>query len=144
MNRNESWEPEDGGLPRHAFAGAVASEDAMPTIPAASAREAHERKAGASAISLSGLGTIVLAGRYPKFQNDLAVPEIRIGMREFNCIGASPPHDHPHVYINMGGRDTILCPYCATRYRHDARLLPFEAVPQESFFADPAGALKSS
>ena len=115
----------------------------MPTIQDASGREAHERKAAASAISLSGLGTIVLAGRYPKFQNDLAVPEIRIGMREFNCIGASPPHDHPHVYINMGDRDTILCPYCATRYRYDARLGPFDAVPQESFFADPAGASKS-
>jgi len=52
---------------------------------------------------------------YLKFRNDRAVPEIRIGVREFNCIGVSPPLDHPHVYINMGEQDAILCPYCATR-----------------------------
>jgi len=140
---NEVWETEGGAIPRHAFADAVASDDALPTIEDVSGWEAHERKAAAIAISLSGLGTIVAAGRYPKFQNDLAVPEIRIGRREFNCIGASPPHDHPHVYINMGDRDTILCPYCATRYRYDARLGPFDAVPQDSFFADLAGASQS-
>ena len=45
---------------------------------------------------------------YPKFRNDRAVAEIRIGVREFNCIGVSPPLDHPHVYINMGEQDAIL------------------------------------
>jgi hypothetical protein len=34
-------------------------------------------------------------GVYPKFGNDRAVAEIRIGVREFNCMGISPPHDHP-------------------------------------------------
>ena len=58
---------------------------------------------------------------YPKFRNDRAVAEIRIGVREFNCIGVSPPLDHPHVYINMGEQDAILCPYCATRFRFDPR-----------------------
>jgi len=33
------------------------------------------------------------------------------------CIGVSPPQDHPHIYINMGEADTILCPYCGTRFR---------------------------
>ena len=47
-------------------------------------------------------------GGYPKFRNDRAVAEIRIGVREFNCIGVSPPLDHPHVYINMGEQDAIL------------------------------------
>jgi uncharacterized Zn-finger protein len=75
-----------------------------------------------------------MASRYPKFRNDRAVTEIRIGVTEFNCIGVSPPHDHPHVYINMGGNDTVLCPYCVTRYRHDARLGPFEAVPPDSLY----------
>ena len=41
-------------------------------------------------------------GSYPKFRNDRGVPEICIGVREFMCIGESPPQDHPHVYINMG------------------------------------------
>ena len=74
---------------------------------------------------------------YPKFRNDHALPEIRIGAKEFNCIGVSPPHDHPHVYINMGEQDTIICPYCATPYRHDPKLTPFEAEPQDSLFVDP-------
>ncbi len=46
---------------------------------------------------------------HPKFRNDRGVPEICIGVREFECIGVSPPQDHPHIYIEMGGADTILC-----------------------------------
>ena len=80
--------------------------------------------------SMSGSG-------YPKFRNDRGVPEIRIGVREFKCIGTSPPLDHPHVYINMGEADTILCPYCATRFRFDPRLTPLNADPPDSYFADP-------
>ena len=72
----------------------------------------------------------------PKFRNDRGVPEIRIGVREFKCIGLSPPHDHPHIYINMGEADTVLCPYCATRFRFDFRLTPLDADPPDSFFAD--------
>jgi hypothetical protein len=34
--------------------------------------------------SMSGSG-------YPKFKNDRGVPEICIGVREFMCIGESPP-----------------------------------------------------
>ena len=62
-------------------------------------------------------------GGYLKFRNDHGVPEIRIGVKEFECIGVSPPLDHPHIYINMGEADTILCPYCATRFCFDPRLL---------------------
>lgn len=74
----------------------------------------------------------IVAGHYPKFHNDGAFQEIRIGTREFRCIGESPPHDHPHVYINMGVADVILCPYCATMFRFDPRLSPFESDPTES------------
>lgn len=80
------------------------------------------------------------AGRSPTFHNDRAVPEIRVGVREFACIGESPPQDHPHVYLDMGERDTIRCPYCGTRYRHDSRLAPSEADPPDSLFGGPAGA----
>jgi uncharacterized Zn-finger protein len=67
--------------------------------------------------------------RLSKFRNDRGVPEIRIGVREFKCIGVSPPQDHPHVYINMGEAD-------ATRFRFDPRLTPLDADPPDSFFAD--------
>ena len=35
-------------------------------------------------------------------------------------MGARPPHDHPHVYLDMGADSQILCPYCSTLYVHDA------------------------
>ena len=64
---------------------------------------------------------------YLKFRNDRGVPEICIGVREFECIGVSPPQDHPHIYIDMGEADTILCPYCGTRFRS------LDADPPDSF-----------
>jgi uncharacterized Zn-finger protein len=77
---------------------------------------------------------------YSMFRNDRGVPEIWIGVREFKCIGVSPPLDHPHVYINMGKADAILCPYCGTRFRLDPRLTPLEADPPDCFFAVDANA----
>ena len=79
--------------------------------------------------SMSGSG-------YPKFRNDRGVPEICIGVKEFECIGVSPPHDHPHIYINMREADTIPCPYCGTRFRFDPRLTPLDADPRDSVFTD--------
>jgi uncharacterized Zn-finger protein len=73
---------------------------------------------------------------YLKFRNDRGVPEICIGVREFECIGVSPPQDHPHIYIDMAAADTILCPYCGTRFRFDPRLTPLDADPPDSFFGD--------
>ena len=32
----------------------------------------------------------------PHFHNDAGVPVIEIGSREFMCVGAQPPFDHPH------------------------------------------------
>jgi uncharacterized Zn-finger protein len=39
---------------------------------------------------------------YPKFHNEVGVPIVRIGCREFKCIGDKPPQDHPHIYLKMG------------------------------------------
>jgi hypothetical protein len=36
----------------------------------------------------------------------------------------------------MGQADTILCPYCATRFRFDPRLTASDADPPDSLFAD--------
>ena len=38
----------------------------------------------------------------PHFHNDPGVPVIEIGAREFMCVGATPPFDHPHVFLDMG------------------------------------------
>ncbi len=70
---------------------------------------------------------------YPKFKNDRGVPEVQIGVKEFKCTGVAVPHDHPHIYLNMGGADSILCPYCATRFRYNADL-GSGAIPADSVF----------
>lgn len=70
------------------------------------------------------------------FKNDRGVAEIRIGVKEFRCAGESPPQDHPHVYLDMGASDTILCPYCATAFRYDPHLGPHAADPPDCVFVE--------
>ncbi len=65
----------------------------------------------------------------PHFANDQGVEKIHIGVREFQCMGARPPHDHPHVYLDMGSDDRILCPYCSTLYVFADRLEPGQTDP---------------
>ena len=60
----------------------------------------------------------------PHFHNDAGVGVIEIGAREFMCVGALPPFDHPHVFLDMGGDTEIICPYCSTLYRLDPTLAP--------------------
>jgi uncharacterized Zn-finger protein len=67
----------------------------------------------------------------PHFHNDAGVSVIEIGAREFMCVGALPPFDHPHVFLDMGADNEIICPYCSTLYRHDPALSPREARPPE-------------
>jgi uncharacterized Zn-finger protein len=46
---------------------------------------------------------------YPKFHNEVGVSIVRIGCREFKCIGDKPPQDHPHIYLKMGDAGEIVC-----------------------------------
>ncbi len=71
----------------------------------------------------------------PHFVNDLGVEKIFVGVKELNCMGARPPFDHPHVYLDMGAESQILCPYCSTLYIHDARL-PAHATEPDGCLAD--------
>ena len=57
-------------------------------------------------------------GTVPHFQNDAGHRAIDIGVKEFMCVGANPPFDHPHVYLDMGSDDEKVCPYCSTLYRY--------------------------
>jgi uncharacterized Zn-finger protein len=72
----------------------------------------------------------------PHFHNDAGVPVIEIGSQEFMCVGANPPFDHPHVFLDLGNDDEIICPYCSTLYRHAADLQPGEARPPECVLKD--------
>lgn len=70
----------------------------------------------------------------PHFHNSGGFPAITIGAREFKCIGALPPHDHPHVYIDMGDDSEIVCPYCSTHFRYDEKLAAGTADPAECLY----------
>ncbi len=67
----------------------------------------------------------------PHFHNTPGVASIRIGAREFQCMGALPPFDHPHVFVDLGDDDEIVCPYCSTLYKYDPSLSPRQAEPSE-------------
>jgi uncharacterized Zn-finger protein len=58
----------------------------------------------------------------PHFHNDPGVATVKVGAREFMCMGASPPFDHPHIFMDLGAETEIICPYCSTRYVYDSKL----------------------
>jgi uncharacterized Zn-finger protein len=76
----------------------------------------------------------------PHFANDPGIEKIAIGVKEFQCMGARSPHDHPHVYLDMGAESQILCPYCSTLYIHDPRLAPDETEPKGCLVGGEAAA----
>ena len=76
----------------------------------------------------------------PHFHNTPGVPVIEIGAREFMCVGEKPPFDHPHVFLDLGDADEIICPYCSTLFRYDGSLDPHSARPPECALADGATA----
>ena len=65
----------------------------------------------------------------PHFANDVGVGSIRIGAKEFMCVGARPPFDHPHIFLDMGADDEIVCGYCSTLFIHDPKLHGSETLP---------------
>jgi uncharacterized Zn-finger protein len=73
---------------------------------------------------------------YPTFQNEIGAPVVRIGCREFECIGERPPQDHPHIYLNMGDTTEIVCPYCSTLFCFNPSLGADEADPPDCAYKD--------
>ncbi len=69
----------------------------------------------------------------PYFKNDSGVPSIRIGAHKFMCVGASPPFDHPHIFLDMGSDSEVVCPYCSTLFKLDTSLHD-GAVPADCVF----------
>ena len=77
-------------------------------------------------------------GATPHFQNDMGIASIEIGAKEFMCIGARPPFDHPHVFIDMGEADETICPYCSTLYKFNSSLKADESMPAQAAWHDAA------
>jgi uncharacterized Zn-finger protein len=67
----------------------------------------------------------------PHFHNEPGVRIIYVGSKEFMCIGAKPPLDHPHIFLDMGYDTETICSYCSTVFRYDSTLGPDEARPRE-------------
>ena len=65
----------------------------------------------------------------PHFHNDAGVSVIEIGSQEFMCVGANPPFDHPHVFLDLGNANEIICPYCSTLFRVNPLLDSHAARP---------------
>jgi uncharacterized Zn-finger protein len=85
------------------------------------------------------LGFLTMADHVvPHFQNDAGVSVIEIGATEFMCVGARPPFDHPHVFLDMGDDREIICPYCSTLYRHAPDLAAGDSRPPECALKDKA------
>ena len=72
----------------------------------------------------------------PHFQNDAGVSVIEIGATEFMCVGARPPFDHPHVFLDLGDDREIICPYCSTFYKLNPALDARAAIPAEAAYAE--------
>jgi len=65
----------------------------------------------------------------PHFQNDAGHPVVEVGVKEFMCVGATEPFDHPHVFLDMGDDVEKVCPYCSTLYRFNPALHAAETRP---------------
>jgi len=78
------------------------------------------------------------AAPVPHLANDVGAEKIFVGVKELNCMGARPPFDHPHVYLDMGTDSQILCPYCSTLFVHDQRLAADETDPKSCLVKDAA------
>ena len=72
----------------------------------------------------------------PHFVNDVGSENIRIGVTRFMCMGAKPPFDHPHVFLDMTSSKQIICPYCSTLYIYDARLKADQSDPEGCLFQE--------
>jgi len=74
----------------------------------------------------------------PHFHNEAGHRVIHVGAKEFMCIGALAPFDHPHIFIDMGGADEAICPYCSTLYRHRADLHADQTDPSGCLLTETA------
>ena len=71
----------------------------------------------------------------PHFHNSDGLARIEIGSKEFQCVGALPPFDHPHVFLDMGKDSDIVCPYCSTHYVFNSRLAPGTSEPHSAVYS---------
>ena len=59
---------------------------------------------------------------YPIYKNDIGAKVIKIGVKNFMCMGETPPMDHPWIFIAMKDRNSVHCLYCNTIFKYDPAL----------------------
>ncbi|WP_265515501.1 zinc-finger domain-containing protein [Nitratireductor luteus] len=74
----------------------------------------------------------------PHFHNTAGHRSIEIGVKEFMCVGAAAPDDHPHVFLDMGDDVERVCPYCSTLYRFNPELNASETRPEDCRYTEAA------
>ena len=80
-----------------------------------------------------------MAGHHiPHFQNSAGHSAIEVGVKEFMCVGAKAPFDHPHVFLDMGDDFEKVCPYCSTLYRYNSALHGDDTAPEGCAYHDAA------
>ena len=78
-------------------------------------------------------------GSTPHFHNTEGLARIEVGSKEFQCVGALPPFDHPHIYLDMGKDSEVVCPYCSTLFVFNNALPSGTSSPLSAIFhADAA------
>lgn len=76
----------------------------------------------------------------PYFINDIGSENIRIGVTRFKCMGARPPLDHPHVFLDMTTSGQVICPYCSSLYIHDDNLDASRSDPDGCLYENAVSA----
>ena len=72
----------------------------------------------------------------PQYKNDIGVQSIEIGVRNFQCVGETPPMDHPHIYLTMGSDIRKVCLYCNTEYTLNSSLSREETIPEGCYHGE--------
>ena len=54
------------------------------------------------------------------------------------CVGATPPGDHPHVFLDLGDANEMVCPYCGTLYRYRSDLHGVDTDPPGHLYQSAA------
>lgn len=70
----------------------------------------------------------------PHFHNSEGLARIEVGSKEFMCVGALPPFDHPHIFIDMGKDNDAICPYCSTHYVFNPTLASGTSQPLSAIY----------
>src|SRR5258708_21974680 len=85
--------------------------------PGADRALARRSMHGTFASSLGRLTRALQMESYPKFHNEVGVSIVRIGCREFKCIGVKRPQITPHIYFILAIPRSNAYPYCLTFFR---------------------------